>query len=65
MESNISLIHNNAKVGAKIAVELKNLQKKSLSNKIKFGFSSQKKNIVVIGGSAVDYRMKPMSGRNL
>lgn len=59
LASNISLVHNNAKIGAKIAVQLNKLQKQP-----KFGFSTTKeRKIIVIGASAVDYRMMSTTGK--
>lgn len=59
LKSNISLVHNNARIGAKIAVKLNTLQMKN-----SFSYSSGKKEkVIVIGGSAVDYHMSPAKGR--
>jgi len=56
LKSNISLIHNNVRIGAKIAIEISNLQRKK---------ESDMHQVIVMGGSAIDIVAKPISGKPL
>ena len=65
LQSNMSLVRNNARVGAEIARAIANQRVRSSSTVISSPVSSRQARVVVLGGAVVDILARPEEGQEL